>query len=189
MMIMIKSTVVVTTLFLAVTGISAEKLRGVRGLHGSHHGHKGMGSHKGKRGPKGWGDPKDEFGGPCSQFDETLLKDLSCPTDVDNEPECDVRDGGLGTWLCRTMFDRFTGESDSLSTCGNATRAQPMDDCGCCEGALPLNAPVGAPWRELPIPASLLERPGQRVKKMKGASRPKTHFQLLPNQKVASSVL
>ncbi len=43
-----------------------------------------------------------------------------------------VRDGELGTWLCRTMFDRFTGESDSFSTCGNATRALPFDDCGCC---------------------------------------------------------
>jgi hypothetical protein len=155
MMIMIKSTVVLTTLFLAMTGISAEKLRGVRGLHGSHHGHKGMGSHKGKgshkgmgsqkgmRGPKGWGGPKDEFGGPCSKFDESLLEDLSCPTDVDNEPECAVRDGELGTWLCRTMFDRFTGESDSFSTCGNATRALPLDDCGCCEGACPVECTCG----------------------------------------------
>jgi hypothetical protein len=139
-MIMIKSTLILTTLFLAMTGTSADKLRSVRGLKGSHHG----GSKRSKRskGPKRGG-PKDDLGGPCSNFNETLLEDLSCPTDVDNEPDCAVRDGELGTWLCRTMFDRFTGESESFSTCGNATRALPLDDCGCCEGACPEECTCG----------------------------------------------
>jgi hypothetical protein len=144
MMIMIKSTVVLITLFLAMTGISADKLGGDRGLKGKHH--KGS---KGSKGPKGWEGPKDEFGGPCSKFNETLLEDLSCPTDIDNEPDCAVRDGELGTWLCRTMFDRFTGESDSFSTCGNATRALPFDYCGCCEGACPVACTCGCTLEEV----------------------------------------
>ncbi len=78
---MIKSTVVLTTLFLAMTGISADKLGGDRGLKGKHHK-----SSKGSKGPKGWEGPKDEFGGPCSKFNETLLEDLSCPTDIAMSP-------------------------------------------------------------------------------------------------------
>jgi hypothetical protein len=67
------------------------------------------------------------------------LVDLSCPAFVANEPDCALSHSGeLGTWLCRTMFDRFTGESDSYSTCGNATSALLLDDCGCCEGACPV---------------------------------------------------
>jgi len=37
------------------------------------------------------------------------------------------------------------GESDSWSTCGNATRAIPLDDCGCCEGACPAKCTCGCP--------------------------------------------
>jgi hypothetical protein len=151
---MTKFTAVLTTLFLAMSSINADKVRGLRSgppgaegprgtrrlMHGMHdksgkngHDH-GHGSHKGR----GFGGPKDDYGGKCAHVDESALVDLSCPAFVANEPDCAFGDGELGTWLCRTMFDRFTGESDSYSTCGNATRALLLDDCGCCEGACPV---------------------------------------------------
>jgi hypothetical protein len=46
------------------------------------------------------------------------------------------------------MFDRFTEES-SFSTCGNATRALPLDDCGCCEGACPVECTCGCTLEEV----------------------------------------
>jgi hypothetical protein len=131
---MTKFTVVLTTLFLATSSINADK---VRGLRSGPPGHGGSGDiHAAPKG--GFGGPKDDFGGPCAHVDESALVDSSCPAYVASEPNCTTsHDGELGTWLCRTMFDRFTGESDSYSTCGNATSALLLDDCGCCEGACP----------------------------------------------------
>jgi hypothetical protein len=149
---MTKITVVLTTLLLAMNSINADKVRGLqRGPSGGEgprstrrlmHGHSkkqhdhdhGHGGHK----KGGFGGPKDDYGGKCAHVDESALVDLSCPAFVANEPDCTSHSGELGTWLCRTMFDRFTGESDSYSTCGNATSALLLDDCGCCEGACPV---------------------------------------------------
>jgi hypothetical protein len=130
---MTKFTIVLTTLFLAMTGISADKLRGLRS------------GPPGPGGPGGPGGPKDGFGGPFGGIDESALVDLSCPDNVANEPACALRNGELGTWLCRTVSEPLTGESDSWSTCGNATRALPLDECGCCEGACPVQCTCGCP--------------------------------------------
>jgi hypothetical protein len=127
---MTKFTVVLTTLFLAMTSINADKVRGLRSGPPGH------------GGPGGMGGPKGDFGGHCEHIDESALVDLSCDNDA-TEPDCALHNGELGNWLCRTMFDRFTGVSDSWSACGNATRALPMDECGCCEGACPVECTSG----------------------------------------------
>jgi hypothetical protein len=126
---MIKFTVVLTTLFLAMTGINADKLRGLRS------------------GPPGLGGREGGFRGrgPFGGIDESDLVDLACPDNSANEPNCALRNGELGTWLCRTIFEPLTGESDSWSTCGNATRALPLDECGCCDGVCPVECTVGCP--------------------------------------------
>jgi hypothetical protein len=132
---MIKFTVVLTTLFLAMTGIKADKIRGLRsGPPGA-----------GLREDSGRGGRGDGFRGPFGGIDESDLEVLSCPDDVDSEPDCALRNGELGAWLCRTIFDRLTGESDSWSTCGNATRALPSDACGCCDGECPDECTCGCP--------------------------------------------
>jgi hypothetical protein len=132
---MTKFTVVLTTLFLTMSSITADKVHGLRSgppgdegprgtrrlMHDHDHGH---GGRKG-----GFGEKK------CAHIDDSALVDHSCLAFVANDPDCAFRNGELGTWLCRTMFDPFTGESDSYSTCGNATRALLLDDCLCCEGA------------------------------------------------------
>ena len=124
---MIKFTVVLATLFLAMTSINADKIRGLR---------------SGPPGPPGPGGPKDGMGGPFGGIDESALVDLSCRNDVVNEPDCALRNGELGTWLCRTL----PGESEPWSTCGNATRALPFDECGCCNGECPvLECTCGCP--------------------------------------------
>jgi hypothetical protein len=125
---MTKFNVVLTTLFLAMTGITANG-----GL---------------RSGPPGPGGREDGFRGrgPFGGIDESTLVDLACPVnDVVNEPTCALRNGELGTWLCRTIFEPLTGESDSWSTCGNATRALPLDECGCCDGVCPVECTFGCP--------------------------------------------
>jgi hypothetical protein len=131
---MIKFTVVLTTLFLAMTGINADKLRSLR---------------NGPPGPGGFRGPKGGFGGRCGGIDESDLVDLECPDNSASEPDCALRNGELGTWLCRTIFESLTGESDSWSTCGNATRALPLDKCGCCDGACPVECTCGCPLQDV----------------------------------------
>jgi hypothetical protein len=130
---MLNSTVVITTLFLAMAESNADKLRGLRS------GPPGHGFQGNFRGPKGG------FGGLCGGIDESDLVDLACLDNSANEPNCALRNGELGTWLCRTIFEPLTGESDSWSTCGNATRALPLDECGCCDGVCPVECTVGCP--------------------------------------------
>jgi hypothetical protein len=140
---MIKFTVVLTTLVLAMTGINADKSRGLRsGPPGAGHDGHDHGEDGGQGGGRGNG---GGFRGPFGGIDESDLVDLSCPDDVDNEPDCALRNGELGAWLCRSIFDPLTGESDSWSTCGNATRALPLDDCGCCDGECPVECTCGCP--------------------------------------------
>jgi hypothetical protein len=133
---MTKLTIVLTTLFLAMSGISADENRGLRS---GPPGPGGPGGRGGRNGGSG--------GGPFGGIDESTLVDLSasCPGDATDEPDCALRNGELGTWLCRTIFEPLTGESDSWSTCGNATRALPLDECGCCEGACPVECTCGCP--------------------------------------------
>jgi hypothetical protein len=127
---MTKFTVVLTTLFLAMTSISADDIRGLR---------------SGPPGPGGRGGRGGRGGGPFGGIDESALVDLSCPDSVANEPDCALRNGELGTWLCRTIFEPLTGESESWSTCGNATRALPLDECGCCDEECPVECTCGCP--------------------------------------------
>jgi hypothetical protein len=130
---MTKFTVVLTTLFLTMSSITADKVRGLRsGPHSDegprgtrrlihNHDHDHDHGHGGRKG--GFGGPEDDFGEKCAHIDEPALVDLSCPALAANEPDCAFRNGELATWLCRTMFDRFTGESDSYSTCQRYARA------------------------------------------------------------------
>jgi hypothetical protein len=113
---MIQFTVVLTAFFLAMTGINAD--------------HTGPGG----------------FGGLGGGLDESDLKDLGACTETSaNKPKCAVGNGELGTWLCRTDVEPLTGESDSWSTCGNATRALPLDECGCCGDVCPGECACGCP--------------------------------------------
>jgi hypothetical protein len=173
---MTKFTVVLTTLFLAMTSINADKVRGLRngplgdegprgtrrlmmGGHKGGHSHKmvslarlgrrweegmeGGHSHKGGHNKGGFNYPKEDFGRDCGRVDESTLVDLSCPDNSANEPDCALRNGELGNWLCRTVFAPFTGESDSWSTCGNSTLTLALDGCGCCDGACPVGCTNG----------------------------------------------
>jgi hypothetical protein len=128
---MTKFTIVLSTLFLAMTGINAQR-GGPRGGGGGGGGGRPAPGSGGQR--PGQGGPRP--GGP---FNEDSFVDLSnnC-TDVDPaEPACALMNGEAGTWLCRTLFEPTTGESESWSTCGNTTRALPLDECGCCDGICP----------------------------------------------------
>jgi hypothetical protein len=162
---MTKFTVVLTTLFLAMTNVNADKVRGQRsgpsgdeGPRGTRRlmmggprgprrlmmrGHKGSHSHKGGHNKGGFNYPKEDFGRDCGRVDESTLVDLSCPDNSANEPDCALRNGELGNWLCRTVFAPFTGESDSWSTCGNSTLTLALDGCGCCDGACPVGCTNG----------------------------------------------
>jgi hypothetical protein len=140
---MTKFTIVITTLFLAMTGISATRTGGLRSGPPGPEGPGGPGGRPGPGGPGGPGGMGNGFRGPFGgMVDESALVDLSCPDTnaAANEPDCALRNGELGTWLCRTamMVEPLTGESDSWSTCGNATRALPSDECGCCDGVCPV---------------------------------------------------
>jgi hypothetical protein len=151
---------VLTTLFLTMTSINADKVRGLgsgppgdEGPRGTRRlmmgGHRGMGGHKGGRSHKrghnkgGFNYPKEDFGRDCGRIDESTLVDLSCPDNSANEPDCALRNGELGDWLCRTVFAPFTGESDSWSTCGDSTLTLALDGCGCCDGECPVECTNG----------------------------------------------
>jgi hypothetical protein len=83
---------------------------------------------------------------PGSGGERPELVDLACSNDAAaEEPECALRNGELGNWLCRTIVDPLTLDSDSWSTCGNATRALPSDACGCCDGDCPEECACGCP--------------------------------------------
>jgi hypothetical protein len=108
---MIKFTIVLTIIFLASTGINTDKISGLRS------GHPGPGLREdGVRGREDGG-RGDGFRGPFGGIDESELVVLSCPNDVDNEPDCALFNGEFGAWLCRTIFEPLTVESDSRSTC------------------------------------------------------------------------
>jgi len=114
---MTKFTLVLSTLLLGMTSINAQ-----RGGSGP----RGVGRPAGRPAP---GLAKGIFG----TFAEDTLVDLSsCPVVVPAEPACALRNGEAGTWLCRTIAEPLTGDSESWSTCANATRALPVDECGCC---------------------------------------------------------
>jgi hypothetical protein len=149
---MIKFTVVLTALFLAMSGVNADadNVRGLRnGPPGGPGGGRGDdsrgggGERGGGGGGGGGGGPGP--GGPFGGIDESELVDLSCPDNSASEPDCALRNGEPGTWLCSTIFEPFTGESDLWSTCGNATRALPLDECGCCGGVCPEECTCGCP--------------------------------------------
>jgi hypothetical protein len=162
---MIKFTVVLTTLFLAMTGINADNIRGLQNQNGRPGGGGGRpGGGGGRPGGGGGGRPGGGGGGgvgrpgggggdrgngsqrPGSGGERPELVDLACSNDAAaEEPECALRNGELGNWLCRTIVDPLTLDSDSWSTCGNATRALPSDACGCCDGDCPEECACGCP--------------------------------------------
>lgn len=91
-------------------------------------------------GPPG-GDGRRE-GGVLKGFMEGWLEDLtlgelSC--DVPLEPECawNLR-GDAGVWVCRTLYNPFTGEPSSETDCVNPEwTVATTDICGFCEGFTP----------------------------------------------------
>jgi hypothetical protein len=151
---MIKITVVLTTLFLAMTSINADNIRGLQGGRGGGGpppggGRPGGGPPEGGRpggGPPGGGRPNM----PPFGIDESELVDLACVSDPENEPVCALRNGEPGNWLCRTIVEPDTLDSESWSTCGNATRALPeLDECGCCDGVCPVQCTCGCPLEDV----------------------------------------
>jgi hypothetical protein len=134
---MLKFTVVIITLFLAMTGISAGKIRGLQDE---------------PRELMGPGGHKNGFGGP--------KVDLSPCPDV-SEPDCALRNGELGTWLCRTIVvDPLTGDTESWSTCGKETRALSVDACGCCGGMCPVACTCLCPLQGVADAGVLVTRTG-----------------------------
>jgi hypothetical protein len=126
---MIKLTVVLTTLFFAMTSINAHNIRGFHGGRPGGGGGRPAGGHPNK-----------------PPFGESESVDLACASDPEIEPVCALRNGQPGDWLCRTIVDPDTLDSKSWSTCGNATRARPeVDACGCCEGVCPVQCTCGCP--------------------------------------------
>jgi hypothetical protein len=147
---MTKITVVLTTLFLAMNSINADKVRGLQRGPSGDEGPRStrrlmMGGHSHKSGHSkgGFKYPKEDFGRDCGHIDESTLVDLLCTDNSANEPDCALRNGELGDWLCRTVFAPFTGESDSWSTCGDSTLTLALDGCGCCDGECPVGCTNG----------------------------------------------
>jgi hypothetical protein len=98
---MIKFTIVLTTHFLAMIDINADKISGLRS---DHPGPDLRENDVGGREDGGRGGRRDGFRGPFGGIDESELIVLSCPKDVDNEPDCALRNGELGAWLCRAIL-------------------------------------------------------------------------------------
>jgi hypothetical protein len=151
---MIKFTVVLTTLFLAMTSINADNYRGLQGGGGGGGGLRpgrpagggGGGRPERPQRPEIPGRPERPGGGggggggggpPADEPPVGDLVDLECESD-DNAPACGSGTGGPGDWLCRTIVDFDTQVSESFSTCGNAASALPEDACGCCGGECPV---------------------------------------------------
>jgi hypothetical protein len=108
---MIKINVVLTALFLAIAGANAQF----------------RGGNKNGFARGGRGRPNNGEG----------LVELSCEVADEPEPACALRDGDLGTWVCRNVTKPDTEEFNVFSTCANTTRALPSDTCGCCDGICP----------------------------------------------------
>jgi hypothetical protein len=102
-----------------------------RPSHGGDHGHFPMGGNAGALGAfiAGW-TSSIEYGG------------LSCPlsgSNTSDEPACAATpNGDLGVWVCRSLTNPFTGESQSLSVCADSNHTiVAVDKCGCCGGSCP----------------------------------------------------
>lgn len=54
------------------------------------------------------------------------------------EPVCSFNPrGDNGTWVCRTLFDLWTGKSREFTACIDPQMALASDGCGCCGGSCP----------------------------------------------------
>lgn len=76
-----------------------------------------------------------------SSFESPEYVDASCA--AEEVVTCDIshkKRGGNeteGLYLCRTTFDKITGESEKKTVCAASDEAWESDECGCCDGTCP----------------------------------------------------
>jgi hypothetical protein len=64
----------------------------------------------------------------------------TCVVDANADPACTVGPPGQeveGAWVCRTLYDVVSGESDTFSACVDMDHFIETDACNCCDGVCP----------------------------------------------------
>lgn len=75
-------------------------------------------------------------------IDEVYLRNINyynniCPVDITSEPECILSFNIKGSWICRTLYNIVTGESNTFSACVDTKHFIKTDTCGCCNNLCP----------------------------------------------------
>lgn len=68
----------------------------------------------------------------------------TCPVNIDSSAPCLVGppfNESSGAWICRTLYDIVTGESDTFSAFVDTHHFLETDDCGCCGSLCPSTDP------------------------------------------------
>lgn len=118
--------------------------RGGRGGRGGRRGGGGGGGYKWKRGFGGGGGYGYDGGDRCNRHEDSVLfpggVEYQDIRNIDNG--CAIPDGGCsyghgsnddGVFVCRTVYQRLTGNSTSYATCIDPEKSVDGDVCGCCE--------------------------------------------------------
>jgi len=101
-----------------------------------------IGGRRGRRGGGIEGDLREIFG------DESPFVNTTCPeSSTTAEPDCFARRGEVGSWVCRTLYNPFTGEAKEFNDCITETRGLETDTCGCCGGVCPPTCPCECEMR------------------------------------------
>jgi hypothetical protein len=95
-------------------------------------------------GQGGWGSEAEGdhgLGGCWDDFGDVNFTTRNCSASA-GIPECTFsREGGTGSLVCRTLFNRFTGVKETSTECIDPEKSLPLDECGCCGGVCPQECP------------------------------------------------
>lgn len=84
--------------------------------------------------------PPGPLRGRCHGTDPLIFDEPAWITmeNCNTGPTCAYNwQGDEGIWVCRTLFDPFSGESKETTACIDSTKAVEKDECGCCGGECP----------------------------------------------------
>eukprot|EP00980_Cylindrotheca_fusiformis_P030095 scaffold24360_cov127-Cylindrotheca_fusiformis.AAC.1 len=98
--------------------------------------------------------------GCCGDDCPATRVDLACDQEAEASaaPTCNLKNGGQGNYVCRSLFHPFDGELRNRTFCANTTNAWIFDTCGCC-GDCPVEPEAGFPAEEEQWLALLEEDP------------------------------
>lgn len=71
--------------------------------------------------------------GCCDDDCPATRIDLACDQEEEEPPTCNLKNGAVGNFVCRSLFHPFDGELRNRTFCADTGNAWVFDTCGCCD--------------------------------------------------------